>query len=265
METEGSVMTRHLGKLPMSYMSWGAALTMGLVTLIIGAILIAAPTASLAVIAILLGVVMVVSGCYYLVRALRGHESHERAWRGVCGVVFILAGLALLRHLSASIALIGLIVGFTWVIQGVLLLMESFSRVRRHAHAGWSTFFGIISLCAGIVVIATPIASAAILTMFLGCWFVVLGAIEIWGSFVMRRAVREGRAAMEVSVPQQRAVEVEAPAGTTAGTTDKDLASHTAPSRTVPGAPGGTVPGEHDVGRGTAGDSRPPTDRNFPG
>ncbi|HEY6792953.1 MAG TPA: DUF308 domain-containing protein, partial [Trebonia sp.] len=212
MVAERSVRSRHLDKIPMSSMGWGGSITMGLVTLIIGALLVAATTASLTVIAILLGVVMVVSGIYYLARALGGRESHERAWRGVCGVVFILVGLALLRHLSLSIALIGLFIGFTWIIQGVLVLMESFSGTRRrHARrglaTGWAMLFGVVSLIAGIVVIASPIASVRMLTIFLGIWLIILGAIEIAGGIIMRRAVRAGTSE-EVSVPQQRPSEV---------------------------------------------------------
>jgi uncharacterized membrane protein HdeD (DUF308 family) len=248
MEAERSVRSRHLGKMPMSSMGWGASITMGLVTLVIGALLVAATTASLAVIAILLGVVMIVSGIYYLARALGGRESHERAWRGVCGVVFVLVGLALLRHLSLSIALIGLFIGFTWIIQGLLVLMESFSGTRRHARGGlatgWAMFFGVVSLIAGIVVIASPIASVGVLTILVGIWLIVLGAIEIAGSFALRHAARSGEAAEGVSVPQQRP---------SVASQDRDMASHSVPGEHH-------VPGEHNVGHGTgtsAGDSQP--------
>ena len=235
MEAERSVRSRHLDKMPMSSMGWGGSILMGLVTLVIGALLVAATTASLAVIAILLGVVMIVSGIYYLARALGGGESHERAWRGVCGVVFILVGLALLRHLSLSIALIALFIGFTWVIQGVLVLMESLSSTRRHARGGflsrgWGIFFGIVSLIAGIVVIASPIASVGVLTLFLGIWLIVLSAIEIGGGIVMRRALRSGTE--EVSVPQQR------PSEASEAAAREGTASHVAP-------------GEHNVGHGS--------------
>jgi uncharacterized membrane protein HdeD (DUF308 family) len=248
-----------MDKMPMSSLGWGATLAMGLVTLVIGALLVAATTASLAVIAVLLGAVMIVTGIWYVVRALSGREDHERAWRGVCGVVFVLVGLALLRDLSLSIALIGLLIGFTWVIQGVLMLMESFSSARKHARgggwaSGWTMFFGVISLIAGIVVIASPIASVAVLTIFLGIWLIILGAIEIGGSFVLRHAARRGEAAGGMSVPQQRPGEASEAAASqgTASATGRDMASH-------------TVPGEHNVGHGpSAGDSQP-TNRDFRG
>jgi uncharacterized membrane protein HdeD (DUF308 family) len=255
----------------MSSMGWGGSITMGLVTLIIGALLVAATTASLTVIAILLGVVMVVSGIYYLARALGGRESHERAWRGVCGVVFILVGLALLRHLSLSIALTGLFIGFTWIIQGILVLMESFSGTRRHARGGlargWAMFFGVVSLIAGIVVIASPIASVGVLTIFLGIWLIILGAIEIAGGIIMRRAVRAGTSE-EVSVPQQRPSEASEAAARDAAARRDAAAGHGQGRETAGGQDMAShvAPGEHNVGRGSsAGDSRPTNRRGMPG
>ena len=231
--------------IPVSSLSWAGMLTLGLVTLIIGAIIVALPTLSLAAVGTLLGVVLIVSGIYTLMRALGGREGHERAWQVVRGVVFLLIGIALLRGVFLSVALIGLVIGFAWIIQGVLMLMESYSRTRRNARAGWTAFFGVISLIAGIVLLASPITSAIVLTLFVGCWFIVMGALSIWGSLVMRHTVLEGPAARGVSLPQQRAAEAEA----AAAAADQSMASHAAPSY----AP----PGEHDVGQGTASQAAP--------
>jgi len=119
-------------------------------------------------------------------------------------VLFILAGLVLIRHLHLTIALIGLFIGFTWVIQGVTSLMEGLARGRAGGERGWTIFFGIISLIAGIVVISAPIASVAALTIFMGVWFIVMGFMEMLGSLVFRRAVAK-RDTRHVSVPGQRA------------------------------------------------------------
>jgi uncharacterized membrane protein HdeD (DUF308 family) len=182
--------------------SWQASLILGLFTLILGVIIAFRPTQSLTAIAALLGVVMLVGGIYHIVRALGGHE-HERVWRGIAGVLFVLTGLVLLRHLHLSVALIGLFIGFTWIIQGVTSLMEGFSRARSSGERGWSVIFGIVSLAAGIIVVFAPIGSLATLTVFLGIWFIVMGILEIVGSLAVRRALRK-RAAEGVSVPAQR-------------------------------------------------------------
>lgn len=195
-------------------LGWGMSFVLGLITLILGVIIVARPTLSLITIAVLLGVTMIVSGIYHIARALDNQEQ-ERVWSGISGVLFLLAGLVLLRHLHLSVALIGLFIGFTWIIQGVASLMQGFSSGRRNAESVWLVIFGIISLIAGIVVISAPIASVAVLTTFMGIWFIVMGVLEMIGSLVFRRAAgKHGRGSGKVSVPAPRS-----------GTVDRDRAT----------------------------------------
>lgn len=207
METERTGVTQSRGEgggmMPFRLLGWKTAFLLGLVTFLLGLVVIARPSESLIAIAVLLGVVMIVSGIFHIIRALDGRE-HERVWRGITGVLSLLAGLVLIRHLHLTVALIGLFIGFTWIIQGIASLMESASRGRIGGERGWSIFFGIISLIAGIVVVAAPIASVAALTIFMGAWFIVLGILEMGGSLLSRRAASQ-RPAEPVSVPEQRA------------------------------------------------------------
>jgi len=206
MESEGSGEIGQGDGIPGSLVglvSWRTTFVLGLITLILGVVITFRPTQSLVGIAILLGIVMMVSGIYHVVRAISGRE-HERLWRAISGVLFILAGLVLLRHLHLTVALIGLFIGFTWIIQGVAALVEGFSGGGYRGETGWSIFFGIISLIAGIVVVSAPIASVSALTIFLGIWFIVMGALEMFGALAFRRALHKP-GAEGVNVPQQRA------------------------------------------------------------
>jgi len=200
-------------------LDWRAAFVVGLATAILGIIVAAVPETSLAVIAVLLGVLVIISGIYNVVEAFRG-EEHGRVWRGIAGVVFIVAGLVLIRHLHLSLALIGLVIGLTWVVQGLAALIAGFSGSATRMGTGWSIFFGVISLIAGIVVISAPIASITTLAVLMGIWFIVMGVMEMFGAFAFRHAVRDAARSQEqagdVSVPGQRA-ESEAPDAEAAG------------------------------------------------
>lgn len=231
---------------------WRTSFLLGLVTLLLGVVVVARPTVSLIAIAVLLGIAMIASGVYHIVQALEGRE-HERVWRGIAGVLSLIAGLILIRHLHLTIALIGLFIGFTWVIQGVASLMVSASRGRSGGGRGWSVLFGVISVIAGIVVISSPIASVAALTIFMGIWLIVIGAMEMLGSFLLRRA--EGkRPAGPVSVPEQRATTTTA-ATATAGGTGQDAAGQPADA----GGQGTGAAGQ------TADAGYEPKSRNVPG
>lgn len=228
METERTDVTNsreESGGMPFRLLGWKTTFLLGLVTFLLGLVVIARPTESLIAIAVLLGVVMIVSGIFHIVRALDGRET-ERVWRGITGVLSLLAGLVLLRHLHLTVALIGLFIGFTWIIQGIASLMETSVRGRSGGERGWTIFFGIISLIAGIVVVAAPIASVAALTIFMGAWFIVLGIVEMGGSIIVRRAMGK-RPAEPVDVPEQRA-------GTTAAGSRQDMAGQRADTGSEP-------------------------------
>jgi uncharacterized membrane protein HdeD (DUF308 family) len=189
-------------------LDWRAAFLVGLATAILGIIVAAVPETSLAVIAVLLGVLVIISGIYNVVEAFRG-EEHGRVWRGIAGVVFIVAGLVLIRHLHLSLALIGLVIGLTWVVQGLAALIAGISGAPTRMGTGWAIFFGVISLIAGIVVISAPIASITTLAVLMGIWFIVMGLMEMFGAFAFRHAVKHAARAEDqagdVSVPGQRA------------------------------------------------------------
>lgn len=194
----------------MRLLSWRAGFVLGLITFVFGVILAFRPTQSVAVFAVLVGVVMIVTGVYHIIRAIGAREQH-RVWRGLAGVVCIVIGLALLRHLHLSVALVGLFVGFTWVIQGIAALVETFAGRGTRTETGWSVFFGFLSLIAGIIVIAAPIASVATLTIFLGAWFIVMGIMEMIGAWASRHEADRADSG-DVNVPQQRAMTDEAAA-----------------------------------------------------
>jgi uncharacterized membrane protein HdeD (DUF308 family) len=168
--------------------SWQAMLFLGALTVILGVIVSFHPSGSLNVLAVLVGILMILSGIFHLIRVFDPEESH-RVWLGIAGLLFIALGVYLIRHLHVTIAVIGLIVGITWIIQGVVALIGGISgRVREGR--GWWIAFGVISLIAGIVVAATPVTSLNVLAVLLGVWFIVMGVFEIIGGFMIRHDAR---------------------------------------------------------------------------
>ena len=168
--------------------SWGATVIIGVVTLILGIIVTFHPGGSLNVVAVLLGILAIVSGIFHLVRIFGRGEAH-RVWSGIVGLVFIVIGVVLIRHLHLTLALVGLYVGLVWIVQGVVALVAGFAGGSREGR-GWWIFFGAISVIAGIVVISAPVDSVTVLAVLLGIWFIVMGIIEIIGGLMIRRAAR---------------------------------------------------------------------------
>jgi uncharacterized membrane protein HdeD (DUF308 family) len=168
--------------------SWQTALFLGAATLILGLIVSLHPSGSVDVIAVLLGILMILSGIFHLIRVFDPREQH-RVWLGITGLLFIVIGVILIRHLHLTRSLIGLIIGITWIVQGLAALIGGISGGVREGRAWW-IFFGVVSLIAGIVVASAPASSLNVLATLLGIWFMVMGAFEIIGAFLLRHALR---------------------------------------------------------------------------
>src|ERR1700742_2412907 len=180
--------------------AWQATVVLGVATLILGLIVTIYPSATLNVIAVLFGLLMIVSGLFHLVRVFVSHEAH-RVWMGISGLLLVVIGVVLLRHLHLTVALIGLIIGVTWIAQGVTALIVSVSGGAREGRGGWM-LFGFVSLIGGIVITAVATESGTALAVLAGIWFIVQGLFEIAGSFMDRRAVSRSQTAT-VSPPPQ--------------------------------------------------------------
>ena len=167
--------------------SWQAALFVGVLTVILGLIVSFHPSGSLNVLAVLVGILIILSGIFSLVRVFDPEESH-RVWLGIAGLLFIALGVVLIRHLHLTIAIIGLIIGIAWIIQGLVALIGGISGGVREGR-GWWIAFGVISLIAGIVVAASPVTSVNVLAVLLGIWFIVMGIFEIIAGFTLRHSI----------------------------------------------------------------------------
>jgi uncharacterized membrane protein HdeD (DUF308 family) len=168
--------------------SWQAALFLGVVTLILGLIVAFHPTTSLNVIAVLLGILMIISGIFHLIRVFDPRERH-RVWLGIAGLLFIVIGVILIRHLHLTRSVIGLLIGLVWIVQGLTALIGGISGGVREGRAWWIVF-GVVSLIAGIVVVSAPASSLDVLAALLGIWFIIMGIFEIIGGFLLRHALR---------------------------------------------------------------------------
>jgi uncharacterized membrane protein HdeD (DUF308 family) len=169
--------------------SWQAAMLLGALTLILGIIVTAKPTGSLNVLAVLIGILLILSGLFHLIRVFDPREPH-RIWLGIAGLLFIVIGVVLIRHLHLTRSLIGLVVGITWIVQGLAALIGGIGGGVREGRAWWIVF-GLVSLIAGIVVAATPASSLTVLAVLLGIWFIIMGIFEIIAGLMLRRVLKD--------------------------------------------------------------------------
>jgi uncharacterized membrane protein HdeD (DUF308 family) len=169
--------------------AWQTTLVVGIVTLILGLIVAFHPTGSLNAIAVLIGLLLLISGIFHLIRIFNSTESH-RVWLGISGLLLVVLGVLLIRHLHITVAFIGLAIGIAWIVQGLSALAIGFSGGSGEGH-GWWIFFGIVSLIGGIVIVAIPVQSVTAIAVLVGIWFIVQGLLEIFDAFLLRHVSKE--------------------------------------------------------------------------
>ncbi len=169
--------------------AWKIALLEGIVWVVLGIIVTLHPSKSLNVVCVLAGIIVLVGGVVRLVRSFSAPEGH-RAMTAIIGVFMVTVGVLLIRHLHFSLLLVAVLIGLVFIVQGTLELMVGLSGEAREGRA-WPIVMGLLSLAAGIVVIAVPENSLNVLAVLLGIWFIVLGAFTIIGSMILRHVLRQ--------------------------------------------------------------------------
>jgi uncharacterized membrane protein HdeD (DUF308 family) len=168
--------------------SSGVSIGAGVLSIVVGVLVMFWPGATVVVIAWLFAVQLIVSGILQIVAAF-GDDSGTggRVLLGLLGALSILVGLLCLRAPLQTAVILGLLIGATWVIGGVIRIVYSFG-AGAGSHRGWGIASGVLSVLGGAVVLVYPGFSFVAMTWFLGIVLVLIGVVLVAEGFMTRRA-----------------------------------------------------------------------------
>jgi uncharacterized membrane protein HdeD (DUF308 family) len=169
--------------------SWRTAFTVGIVTLLIGIIVVAWPEATIGVFAVLFGVQLFLLGIFNLVRSIAAHDAGggERVLYALSGILSIIVGVLAMRHLLQTAEVMAILFGLTWLVGGIIELVNALSGSARRG-GGWVITLSILTSIAGLIVLAYPAPSLVTLTILTGTWFIIWGAFTAVLAFRARSA-----------------------------------------------------------------------------
>ena len=169
--------------------NWWVLLVLGIVTMVLGALIIARPAGSTYVIAILLAIYLLISGIVGIVRAFgRGIPGGVRALYAIGGVLGIFLGLLMLRFSpEEKVELFGIFVAVWFLFSGVIQLVTA---SQLSEGKGWGIFSGIIYILCGGVLLINPWA-VGIFVWVAGIMLLVIGLFEIISSFQVKSAAKK--------------------------------------------------------------------------
>lgn len=166
-----------------------ATLLSGVATAILGVLVLAWPGKSLIIAAALFGAYLLVSGIAQVVFAFALHVSAGgRFLLFISGAASVILAVLAFRHFGEGYALLLLAIwiGIGFVFRGVATTAAAVSD-RGYPGRGWAIFAGLITVLGGLIVLAWPVDSIAILALVVGIWLVVIGLLEIVGAVMMRK------------------------------------------------------------------------------
>ena len=156
-----------------------------LVAIAIGTILLVWTTATLAVIAVLFGLYFVISGVVRIVRGVAGTgvATGGRVLNIVLGILVLILGIVALRNPEGSLAVLGLVIGIVWIVDGAAALVEYSTDSSR-----WpGVLLGVVGIVAGGIVLFAPVETIGVLVTIGGIMLIVSGFVQLVRAFTFGR------------------------------------------------------------------------------
>ncbi|MEV0250491.1 DUF308 domain-containing protein [Nocardia sp. NPDC050712] len=171
--------------------AWSSLLLVGVLSVVLGILMLVWPGATLVVAGALFGAYLLVSGILQLIAAFGAHVGV--GWRllsVLSGIIAIILAVLCFRNVGDSIVLLAIWIGISWLFRGVATLMSAGAEPGLPGR-GWQIFFGLMLLIGGFALMIWPISSIATLTLVVGWWLIFMGIMEIIGAFQVRGRAKE--------------------------------------------------------------------------
>jgi len=175
--------------------AWWLLLLVGFMCAVAGVIVLVQPDISLATLAVVAGIFLLVDGIYDVVLAL-AEGGDSRGMLALVGVLSAIVGIILIRHPIGSVVAIALLVGIWLVCIGVVRLIRAFALA---INRGWNLLVAFVEILAGIVIVSSPGIGVTTLAILVGIAFILRGLGLCAAAWVMR-AVKHGAASPAAAV-----------------------------------------------------------------
>lgn len=150
---------------------WWLVVSLGVLSVVVGGIVIAKPSHSLKALAVIVGIFLLLDGIAELVLAF-GRSTGNRGVVALLGLLDLIIGILLIRHPLTGVKAIALLLGLWLIAAGVIRLVIALDthgdRLGRLVVAGIEIIFGI-------VILASPNVGFATLAVLVGLAFILNG------------------------------------------------------------------------------------------
>ncbi|MDZ5088917.1 MULTISPECIES: HdeD family acid-resistance protein [Mycobacteriaceae] len=170
---------------------WKTVLLSGILAVILGVMVLVWPGISIFVASVFFAAYLLVAGITQVVFAFSLKVSLAgRVLLFISGAAALVLAVMCFINFGDAVLLLAIWIGIGFIFRGVATLVSAISDPTLPGR-GWEIFIGVISLIAGVIMLAVPFESLAILTQVVGIWLIVLGAFEVVSAFGIRSASKK--------------------------------------------------------------------------
>jgi uncharacterized membrane protein HdeD (DUF308 family) len=162
----------------------------GALTLIAGILILVWPGQTAAVVTWILAIYVVAAGLVYAGLGIfsKAKSGWARIGHILLGLLFIVAGVVAFFNLTATklwlAVFVSVFIGIAWIIEGIV----SLSTLSDAKSKGWTIFFAIVSVIAGLYLLFSPLWGAVVLWWLLGIMLIVMGILNIIRAFTFGKS-----------------------------------------------------------------------------
>lgn len=177
---------------------WKSSVLSGVIAVALGALVLLWPGKTLLVAAFLFGAYLLLSGIAQVLLAFGLHSSAgSRILLFLSGAASLVLAILAFRHFGSdpetALLLLAIWIGIGFIFRGVAATAMGISELSGTPGRGWSIFFGLVTIIAGVVTLAYPFDSLVTLTLVVGVWLIVIGLMEIITGLQLRHTGHKAR------------------------------------------------------------------------
>ena len=167
----------------------GLRLALGIVSIVVGILVIARPVNTLLFVAVLFGVQLLILGVVRIVlgASVSGVPRWLKVLSVVLGILTIIAGVICFLRPQASLVILAILLAVGWIADGIGDLARGFGADRSGGERAYLIVLGIVSIVAGLVVAIFPGPSLVLLAQVAGVALLLIGALTCLSAIIGRR------------------------------------------------------------------------------
>ncbi|MGW0162412.1 HdeD family acid-resistance protein [Mycobacterium sp. NPDC003323] len=167
---------------------WKSTLVSGVLAIGLGIAVVVWPGISILVAAIFFGAYLLITGIAQIVLAFSLQASTSgKVLLFISGAASVVLGVLAIVRITDAVLLLAIWIGVGFIFRGVATAMSAVGDPTLPGRA-WNIFVGVLSLIAGIVVLAFPFPSLGTLAWVAGFSLIFIGVMEVVTAFGIRSA-----------------------------------------------------------------------------